>query len=174
MSADLNARAAEIRLAVFDVDGVLTDGRLFLDDQGIQTKAFHVRDGLGLKALMQHGIEVAIITARRSGVVQKRMSELGIKHLRQGEADKERALLELADRLSIPTTQVSYMGDDLIDWPAMKHCGLSAAPADADAWIRAQVDFVSKAGGGLGAVRELSELLLEARHSLERWRDSFR
>ncbi len=172
--AELNQRAAAIRLAVFDVDGVLTDGTLYLDDRGTQIKAFNVRDGLGLKALMRHDITVAVITARRSGVVERRMAELGVSHLRQGVADKEKALLELAAELDIPPAKASFMGDDLIDWPAMKHCGLSAAPADADAWIRAHVDLVTRAGGGRGAVREFSERLLAARGALEAWQDSYR
>lgn len=172
--ADLRGRAAAIRLAVFDVDGVLTDGTLYLDDHGTQSKAFNVRDGLGLKALMRHDIAVAVITARRSGVVERRMQELGIAHLRQGVADKAQALLALTDELGIAPQATSFMGDDLIDWAAMKHCGLSAAPADADGWIRRQVDLVTVAGGGRGAVREFSELLLAARGQLSAWQDSYR
>ena len=167
-------RAAAIRLAVFDVDGVLTDGRLILDDHGIQTKAFHVRDGLGLKALMQHGIQVAVITARTSGVVERRMAELGISQLRQGRGDKRQTLLEMLEELSVPADQASFMGDDLIDWPAMRLCALAAAPADADAWIRERVDFVTASPGGHGAVREFCELLLHARGALGAWQDSFR
>ena len=166
-------RAAGIRLAVFDVDGVLTDGRLILDDHGVQTKAFHVRDGLGLKALMRHDIAVAVITARQSGVVERRMAELGIRHLRQGQSDKRQAMIDLLTELGVAAEQACYMGDDLIDWPAMGQCGLSAAPADADAWIRSQVDVVTRASGGYGAVRELCELLLDARGALQRWRAGF-
>ncbi len=171
---ELIQRAAAIRLAVFDVDGVLTDGTLYLDDHGNQIKAFNVRDGLGLKSLMRHDIQVAVITARRSGVVEKRMAELGITHLRQGVGDKEAELLALSAELEIPPTAASFMGDDLIDWPAMKHCGLSAAPADADAWIRDRVDLVTRAGGGRGAVREFCQKLLAARGQLEAWQDSYR
>jgi len=165
--------AAGIRLAVFDVDGVLTDGRLILDDNGIQTKAFHVRDGLGLKALMLHGIDVAVITARRSGVVDRRMAELGINLLRQGQSDKRQAMIDLLAELDVPAGQACYMGDDLIDWPAMCQCGLSAAPADADAWIRSRVDVVTRAMGGHGAVREVCEILLDARGALQAWQASF-
>ncbi|MEE4638325.1 MAG: phenylphosphate carboxylase subunit delta [Wenzhouxiangella sp.] len=172
-TVDLEARAAGIRLAVFDVDGVLTDGRLILDDRGVQTKAFHVRDGLGLKALMRHGIAVAVITARESAVVERRMAELGVEHLRQGQSDKRRAMKELLAELDVPGSQTSYMGDDLIDWPAMRQCALSAAPADADAWIRAQVDIVTEAPGGVGAVREFCERLLAARGLLEDWRAGY-
>lgn len=171
---ELRQRAAAIRLAVFDVDGVLTDGTLYLDDAGWQMKAFNVRDGLGLKALMRHGIEVAVITARRSGVVEKRMAELGIQHLQQGVGDKHAVLLKLQADLGIPDTATSFMGDDLIDFRAMQACALSAAPADADAWIRSQVDVVTQAGGGRGAVREFSELLLASRGALKVWQDSYR
>ncbi len=169
----LPERAEAIRLAVFDVDGVLTDGRLILDDRGVQTKAFHVRDGLGLKALMQHDIEVAVITARQSSVVEHRMTELGIRHLRQGVGDKRQALLDLLAELAVSAEQTSFMGDDLIDWPAMRLCGLSAAPADAVAWIRHRADIVTRAGGGLGAVREFCELLLAERGALLSWQERF-
>ena len=169
----LRQKAAGIKLAVFDVDGVLTDGRLILNDQGVQTKAFHVRDGLGLKALMQHGIEVAVITARSSEVVSRRMSELGVTHLLQGQSDKRRAMNKLISQRSVPGSAASYMGDDLIDWPAMQLSGLTAAPADASAWIRDRVDVVTEAGGGLGAVREFCELLLEAQNRLASWQASF-
>ncbi|MGY6555601.1 MAG: KdsC family phosphatase [Wenzhouxiangella sp.] len=171
---ELRQRAAGIRLAVFDVDGVLTDGTLFLDDAGRQFKAFNVRDGLGLKALMRHDIEVAVITARRSGVVEKRMAELGIRHLQQGVGDKHAVLLQLQADLQIAPAATSFMGDDLIDFRAMQASGLSAAPADADAWIRSRVDLVTQAGGGRGAVREFSELLLAARGALTSWQNSYR
>lgn len=171
---ELRRRAATIQLAVFDVDGVLTDGTLYLNDHGIQTKAFNVRDGLGLKALMRHKIEVAVITARRSAVVEKRMAELGIRHLHQGVGNKHEVLLALNQALGVPADATSFMGDDLIDFRAMQACGLSAAPADADGWIRSQVDLVTEAGGGRGAVREFSELLLAARGALKAWQDSYR
>lgn len=170
---DLRRKAQGIQLAVFDVDGVLTDGRLILNDRGEQTKAFHVRDGLGLKALMRHDIQVAVVTARTSEVVSRRMSELGVSHLLQGQSDKRQAMANLTDQLKIPGSAASYMGDDLIDWPAMQQCGLTCAPADATAWIRGRVDFVTGATGGFGAVREFCELLLEARGQLASWQASY-
>lgn len=174
MSAEgIRERAANIRLAVFDVDGVLTDGRLILDDNGVQTKAFHVRDGLGIKALMQHDIQVAVITARESAVVRRRMDELGVTHLLQGEGDKREAMRRLLNKLSIPGDATSFMGDDLIDWPAMSQCALSAAPSDAAEWIRSRVDVVTAAPGGFGAVREFCERLLEARGQLADWQARF-
>jgi 3-deoxy-D-manno-octulosonate 8-phosphate phosphatase (KDO 8-P phosphatase) len=166
-------RAAAVRLAVFDVDGVLTDGRLYLGRDGLELKTFHTRDGLGLKALMQHGIAVAMITARRSELVADRMRELGIEHLVQGCKDKRAALDELAEALSVPLAETAYTGDDLIDWPAMSRCGLKCAPVDASDWIRERADFVTRLGGGRGAVREVCELILDAGGHLQRWQDSF-
>jgi len=170
----LLARAASIRVAVFDVDGVMTDGRLYRDDSGHEIKAFHSRDGLGLKALMQNGIEVAVLTARRSTLVEARMAELGIEHLLQGREDKGEAFAELLRRFDIQAAQAAYMGDDLVDWAAMRHAGLKLCPADADAWLREQVDCVMRASGGRGAVREAAELLLAGHDKLQAWRESFR
>jgi 3-deoxy-D-manno-octulosonate 8-phosphate phosphatase (KDO 8-P phosphatase) len=167
-------KARLIELAVFDVDGVLTDGRLYFSEQGHETKAFHTRDGLGIKALMNHGIDVAIITARQSRLVARRMAELGIEHLMQGREDKAAALGELINRLGYAPDQVAYTGDDLVDWPAMRRCGFKCAPADACAWIRQRADFVTTSPGGLGAAREVCELILQARGLLSDWQDSFR
>jgi len=168
------SRASAVRLAVFDVDGVLTDGRLYLGRDGLELKTFHTHDGLGLKALMRHDITVAVITARRSELVADRMRELGIEHLVQGCKDKRAALDELVESLALSLAQVAYTGDDLIDWPAMSVCGLKCAPADANDWILEQADFVSRRGGGRGAVREVCELILHAGGQLEAWQDSFR
>jgi 3-deoxy-D-manno-octulosonate 8-phosphate phosphatase (KDO 8-P phosphatase) len=173
-SEQLQARARRIRLAVFDVDGVMTDGRLYLSDDGIETKAFHTRDGLGLKALMRHGVEVAVITARQSKLVARRMSELGISRLMQGREDKQAAIEALISETALSYDQLAYTGDDLVDWPAMSRCGLKCAPADACPWIRDQADFVTRLSGGQGAVREVCELILAARGELASWQDSFR
>jgi len=173
-SESVLTRAAAVRLAVFDVDGVMTDGRLYLGGGGLELKAFHTHDGLGLKALMQHGIAVAVLTARRSELVAERMRELGIERLVQGCRDKGAAISELASGLSLELDAVAYTGDDLIDWPAMRGCGLKCAPADANDWIRHQVDFVTQRDGGRGAVREVCELILDAGGHLKRWQDSFR
>jgi 3-deoxy-D-manno-octulosonate 8-phosphate phosphatase (KDO 8-P phosphatase) len=166
-------KARLVELAVFDVDGVLTDGRLYFSEQGHETKAFHTRDGLGIKALMSHGIKVAIITARQSQLVARRMAELGIEHLMQGREDKSAALGELIARLGFTPDQVAYTGDDLVDWPAMRLAGFKCAPADACAWIRQRADFVTASPGGHGAAREVCERILEARGLLSAWQDSF-
>lgn len=172
-TSELLSRAAAIRVAVFDVDGVMTDGRLYRDDAGHEIKAFHSRDGLGLKALMRHGIDVAVLTARRSDLVEARMAELGIEHLLQGREDKGAAFAELLLQFKAKHEHAAYMGDDLVDWRAMSRAGLKLCPADADAWLRSRADYVTRASGGRGAVREAAELVLAGHGKLQAWRESF-
>lgn len=166
-------KARAIRAAVFDVDGVMTDGHLHYSENGSEAKTFHTRDGLGIKGLISQGVAVGVITARQSGIVARRMQELGIEHFLQGCRDKRAGLVALAGRLQLAPTQIAYMGDDLVDWPALLEAGLKCAPADADAWIRQQADVVTSARGGRGAVRELCELILAAQGRLESWRSGF-
>jgi len=172
-TGDLLKRAARVRLAVFDVDGVMTDGRIGYTDSGGEIKQFHTRDGLGLKALMQCGVDVAIITARSSAIVERRAAELGITHLLQGREAKARALGELLEQVGINADQAAYTGDDLVDWPAMRRCTLKCTPADAALWLRQRADFVATCAGGHGAVREVCELILQGHGLLERWQDGF-
>lgn len=162
----LGPRLAEIRLLVCDVDGVLTDGRLDYgaDGEG-DRKTFHVRDGLGLRAVMAAGIEVAWITARGGAAVERRARELGIRHLVQRSGDKAQALAELAGTLGLPAAAIAYVGDDLVDRDAMKAAGVAIAPADAHPAIRAIAAWVTRLGGGHGAVREICDALLAARAS---------
>ncbi|WP_376697103.1 KdsC family phosphatase [Wenzhouxiangella sp. EGI_FJ10305] len=162
-----------IRLAIFDVDGVMTDGRITYSDAGEELKTFHTRDGLGLKGLQHSGITVAIITARNSTIVARRAAELGIEHLVQGRDDKAAALDELMARLSVTGEQCAYTGDDLVDWPAMQRCGFKCAPADASTWIRQRADFVTQNPGGHGAVREVCERILADQGLLNTWQDRF-
>lgn len=164
---------ARIRLAIFDVDGVMTDGRIAYTDDSREIKTFHTRDGLGLKALQSNGIDVAIITARRSSIVARRAAELGIEHVIQGREDKAAALRELIAALSLSAEQCAYTGDDLVDWPAMRQCGFKCAPADASAWIRCRADFVTESPGGHGAVREVCERILADQGLLNAWQDGF-
>lgn len=173
-SQELLQRAAGIRAVVFDIDGVMTDGRLYRDDSGQEIKAFHSRDGLGLKGLMRFGFTVVALTARRSNLVQVRMQELGIEHLLQGRQDKGAAFAEILAQTGLDAAQIAYMGDDLVDWPAMRQAGLKLCPGDADGWIVAQVDYATRAGGGRGAAREAAELLLAGHGLLDEWRQSFR
>lgn len=170
---DLLERARRVQLAVFDIDGVMTDGRLFRDDSGQEIKAFYSRDGLGLKALMRYDIKVAALTARNSRLVRKRMAELGVEHLIQGREDKGAALAELLESTGIKADHTAYMGDDLVDWPALKAAHLKACPLDSDPWIADKCHFVAPHAGGRGAVRDLCELLLTARGKLSEWRNSF-
>jgi 3-deoxy-D-manno-octulosonate 8-phosphate phosphatase (KDO 8-P phosphatase) len=157
----LVARAARIRLACFDVDGTLTDGRLFLDADGRELKAFHVHDGQGLVLLRKAGIEVAFITARRSEVAARRAEELGVRaHI--GVKDKLGCVQALCAELGIDTGMVCFMGDDLPDLPVMRACGLAVAPADAHATTRAAAHWRTSARAGRGAARELCDLLLAA------------
>jgi len=157
------ARARGIRLAAFDVDGVLTDGRLVLGPAGEEYKVFHVRDGHGLKELQGAGIVLAIITGRSSPVVAARMHELGILHVHQGVADKGTCLAQLLTATAIPARAALYMGDDLPDLPAFDLAGLAVAVADAVPAVRARAHWVTRAAGGRGAVREVADALLAAR-----------
>jgi len=170
---ELVQKARQVRAAVFDVDGVMTDGRLYYAEDGGEFKAFHTRDGLGLKGLINQGIAVGVITARQSNIVSRRMQELGIQHCMQGCRDKAAAMSEMATRLGLETRKLAYMGDDLVDWPALRQAGLKCAPADANEWIRGHVDIVTSAPGGRGAVRELCELILAAQGRLDVWRGEF-
>lgn len=155
-------RAAKIKLAVFDVDGVLTNGHIIYTEDGHELKAFHVHDGLGLKALRSHGIEVAIISARISHLVARRMGELGILHVYQGQDDKLACFHQLLDALHLSAGECSYTGDDLPDLAVMKEVGLSIAVANAHAWVRERAHWQTRNEGGQGAAREVCDLLIEA------------
>jgi 3-deoxy-D-manno-octulosonate 8-phosphate phosphatase (KDO 8-P phosphatase) len=161
-SPTLHHCAARIRLVVLDVDGTLTDGRIYIGSRGEELKAFQVQDGLGIKLLRQAGIEVALITARKSALVSIRARELGLTHVVQACRDKRAALNLLCVKLDIPLAEVAYMGDDLPDLPALSMVGLATAPANAHPWVAERVHWQSRAAGGEGAVRELCDLLLVA------------
>ena len=162
LPADIRDRAAKIRLAVFDVDGVLTDGKLCYSDDGRELKSFHVHDGFGLKRLMANGIEVAVITARMSHLVTERTAELGIAHVYQGQQDKLVCFEQLIHALKLEPDQASYCGDDLPDLAVMQRVGLSVAVANAHPWISERARWRTQLRGGEGAVRELCDLLLTA------------
>lgn len=162
----LHDKAQRIELAIFDVDGVLTDGRLILGDDGGEYKCFHVRDGLGLVMLREAGIQVAVISARQSKVTAERMAALGIEYVYQGTQDKAKTFAELLQRLELEPQQVAYTGDDVIDLPVLNQAGLAAAVADAHALVREQADFVTTSAGGRGGVREVCELILTAQDKL--------
>lgn len=170
-TADLLARAALIRLACFDVDGTLTDGRLYFDSEGREMKAFHVHDGQGLALLRRAGIAVAMVTARRSDIVERRANELDIE-AHQGVGDKRTCVEQIAARLGLQAEQVAFMGDDLPDLQAMSIAGLAVAPANAHAQVLEHVHWQTRASGGDGAARELCDLLLHARDQAMRGQGS--
>lgn len=161
-TTDARARAAGLRLAAFDVDGTLTDGRLLFSDDGRELKSFDVHDGQGLKLLAGIGIEIALITARTSPLVARRAADLGIRHVIQGSHDKGAALSALCASLRIAPQAAAFMGDDLPDLAAMAVAGFCVAPANAHAWVSQRVDWLTQARGGAGAVREFCDFVIEA------------
>ena len=167
MDENIKTIAERVRLAVFDVDGVMTDGSIMFDDNGTEYKSFHAHDGLGLVMLQATGVTVAIVSSRVSGVVSRRMSELGIKHVLLGVDDKRQALAGLLQELNIEPGQSAFVGDDLVDLPAMSLAGLAIAVANARPQVIARADWTTSAPGGLGGVREVCEMLLKARGKLE-------
>jgi len=163
---DVLAKAAKIKLLIFDVDGVLTDGSLFMDKDGHEYKAFNSLDGHGMKMLQNTGVDIAIITGRSSDVVQHRMGSLGIKHIYQGQHDKRVAFEKLLSDLNLEASQVAYMGDDVIDLPVMRKVGLAVAVHNAHHLVKQHSHWQSEKVGGRGAARDLCELIMEAQGTL--------
>ena len=159
----MSTALADIRLLALDVDGVLTDGRLWYSETAGEMKAFHVHDGAGLKRVMATGVEVVLISARSSQIVSRRAAELGIDHIHQGVKDKGRCLAEAADTSGVKPALCAFVGDDEADLAAFAVAGLCIAPANAVAAVRARADWCTEARGGEGAVREVCEALLAAR-----------
>jgi 3-deoxy-D-manno-octulosonate 8-phosphate phosphatase (KDO 8-P phosphatase) len=170
---DILSKAALIRLVIFDVDGVLTDGRLYLGNDGEEFKAFHVRDGHGIKMLLAAGVEVAVISGRHAASVERRMSDLGIRHAYLGVQDKRSVFDGLLERLGLIADQVAYVGDDLIDLPVMTRVGLAIAVRDADPFVKRHAHWRTPSRVGRGAARDVCELLLEARGQLAALRGSY-
>jgi len=164
---DLSARLRGLRLLVFDVDGVLTDGGIVLDGVGGELKRFDVKDGAGLVVARRLGLAVALLSGRASAVTSRRAEELGIDLVVQGANSKGPALRELAAAAGVSLSEVGYMGDDLLDLPAMRVAGVSACPADAHGAVRAFADVVCVAPGGRGAAREWVETVLSAQGKLD-------
>lgn len=160
-------RAKQIKLIVFDVDGVMTDGSLYLGDDGQEYKAFNSLDGHGLKMLKRSGVAPAIITGRTSQVVVRRAANLGIEHLYQGIEDKLEAWLKLREELGLAAEQCAFMGDDVVDLPAMRRCGLALSVPAATAVVRQHAHYVTRLGGGHGAVREVCEAIMQAQGTLD-------
>ena len=157
---------ADIKLLLLDVDGVLTDGSIWLDDEGRQMKRFHVRDGAGIRAWQRCGLQVGILTARSSRAVTYRMQELGVTLISQGASDKQQGFEDICSRVGLTADQVAYVGDDLMDLPVLCRVGYPIAVADAANEVRQVAKYVCNRRGGSGAVREVIEHLLK---TMERW-----
>lgn len=164
MSSGLD-RLAKLRLVAFDVDGVFTDGRFYLSDDGSETKAFHTQDGYGVRQLVLSGVAVAVISGRRSPAVERRMTELGVPHVILGCSDKVAALTDLAGTLNVELADCAFVGDDFPDLPLLETVGLSIAVQNAVAAVQERCDYVTRKAGGFGAVREVCDLIVAARSS---------
>ncbi|MCQ9424268.1 HAD family hydrolase [Pseudomonas sp. LJDD11] len=167
MTEQLLQRGKGIKLAIFDVDGVLTDGRLYFLEDGSEFKTFNTLDGQGIKMLIASGVTTAIISGRKTPVVERRAKSLGIAHLYQGREDKLVVLDQLLAELNLSYEQVAYLGDDLPDLPVIRRVGLGMAVANAATFVRQHAHGVTRARGGEGAAREFCELILEAQNNLE-------
>ena len=164
----VQAKASAVRLLLFDVDGVLTDGAVMMHADGSESKSFHIRDGAALVWAQRAGLSVGFLSARTSGATAQRAAQLGIRIVSQGVAHKADAYEAICRQAGLEDSAVAFMGDDLLDLPVLSRAGLSAAPADAAPEVLASVDWVSSSGGGRGAARELIELVLRAQG---RWND---
>lgn len=166
LSKRLEARARRVRLAIFDVDGVLTDGTVYLGNGGAEWKAFNILDGLGFKMLAASGVRLALISGRKSPIVARRASETGVTHVLQGIDDKLEAYHALLQKLRLAEEETSFMGDDLPDLPVLRRCGLAFSVPNAPESVRAHAHYVTASAGGHGAAREACELLMRAQGTL--------
>ncbi len=164
---DILEKAAQVRLLIFDVDGVLTDGGLFIDTEGREHKVFHSRDGHGMKMLQSTGVEIAIISGRASPAVSHRMASLGIEHVYLGQQEKIPAFEEILARLALSPHQVAYVGDDVVDLPIMRRVGLAVAVQDAHHLVKRHAHWQTAHPGGHGAARDVCELIMEAQGTLD-------
>ncbi|MGZ5718796.1 MAG: KdsC family phosphatase [Burkholderiales bacterium] len=164
---DVYLKARPVKLAIFDVDGILTDGGLYYSDSGEETKVFDVRDGHGMKMLQTSGVALAIITSRQSRCVTRRADNLGIDLVFQGVENKLSAFLALTARLGVEPSACAYMGDDWVDLPVLTRCGLALSVPEAPAIVRQRVHYVTHASGGRGAVREACELMMQAQGTFD-------
>ncbi|HEX9391336.1 MAG TPA: HAD family hydrolase [Usitatibacteraceae bacterium] len=161
LKPDIIARIRAVKLAVFDVDGVMTDGSLHYGPDGETTKTFNTLDGHGMKMLQQSGVAIAIISGRKSQALARRATDLGIAHLYPGVDDKGRAFAELLKELGLAPLQAASIGDDVVDLPILTHCGFAAAVPAAPQFVQQRVHYVTRAGGGHGAVREFCDLIMQ-------------
>ncbi|MCW8864989.1 MAG: 3-deoxy-manno-octulosonate-8-phosphatase KdsC [Colwellia sp.] len=166
VSQNILTQASQIKLLICDVDGVFSDGRIYLGNEGEELKAFHTKDGFGIKALGNSGVDVAIITGRRSAIVANRMAALNVKHIVQGQEDKLPALMTLAEQLHLSAHEIAYIGDDIPDLACINHVGLGIAVQDAHPAVSAQADYTTFVRGGFGAVREVCDLIMQCQGTL--------
>ncbi|MFD2165019.1 3-deoxy-manno-octulosonate-8-phosphatase KdsC [Thalassotalea euphylliae] len=159
-------KASQIKLLVCDVDGVFSDGRIYLGNDGEELKAFHTKDGFGIKALIKSGVEVAIITGRNSTIVENRMKSLTVQHIVQGQEDKLPAMENIMAELGLVAEQVAFIGDDMPDFPCINKAGLGVAVSDAHPAVKNGADYVTFTPGGFGAVRELCDLIMQSQNTL--------
>ena len=167
ISDENHQRATQIKLLICDVDGVFSDGRIYMGNQGEELKAFHSKDGFGMKAIMNIGIEIAIITGRQSKIVENRMQALGVTHILQGIENKLTVYQSLLNELNLNKEQVAYIGDDVVDLPVMQDCGLGIAVFDAHPLVLQGADLITFTKGGFGAVREICDLFLQSHDKLD-------
>ncbi|OKY26130.1 3-deoxy-manno-octulosonate-8-phosphatase KdsC [Thalassotalea sp. PP2-459] len=166
VTSEVYNKAKKIKLFVCDIDGVFSDGRIYLGNDGEELKAFHTKDGYGIKALSASGVDVAVITGRQSNIVQTRMTALTVKHIVQGQENKLPTLKAMIADLSLTPEQVAYIGDDMPDYECMQHVGLSIAVSDAHPSILSIADYTTFTRGGFGAVRETCDLFMQSQNTL--------
>ncbi len=174
LGAGLIDKMRKVKVLILDVDGVLTDGRIVISDDGQETKCFHVRDGHGLKMIQRAGIEVMFLTGRKSQVVEHRARELGVNKVYQGALDKLAIFIEILADTKLSAEQVAYMGDDIVDLPVLKRAGFSIAVCDSHGEVMRAVDLVTQNAGGRGAVREVCEMILKAQGKWEKIMERYR
>jgi 3-deoxy-D-manno-octulosonate 8-phosphate phosphatase (KDO 8-P phosphatase) len=162
-----NKPAQQIKLIIFDIDGVLTDGGLFFDNRGEEYKKFNSKDGHGIRMLLECGLQAAVITGRKSTLVEHRMRDLGVEIIFQGYRDKRPAFDQLIELTGLDVSEVAYMGDDVVDLPVMSQVGMAIAVADAHPLVLQHADHVTRTPGGRGAAREAIEFILEAQGLLQ-------
>ena len=167
-SDEIYKSAKLIRLVLFDVDGVLTDGNIYIDPNGAELKVFNTHDGHGIRMLQHNGIEVGVITGRRSKALEYRMQDLEVKHVYQGCKDKFSIYQELLTKLNLNEKQTAFVGDDIVDLQIMSRCGLAIAVANAHAFVKKHAHWETSVRGGQGAAREVCELLLDAQGLLDK------
>lgn len=166
IDAQILTRAEKIKLLICDIDGVFSDGRIYLGNDGEELKAFNTKDGFGIKALGQNGVDVAVITGRKSNIVEKRMTALDVKYIVQGQEDKLPALKNIAKKLNLSPEQIAYIGDDVPDLPCIEYVGLGVAVADAHPLVKRGSNYITFINGGYGAVRELCDLIMQSQNTL--------